>query len=76
MPNLALMVVGVCLVGKALSYQFDSAIAPNTSIILPPPQTLTNGNITSLIDPCTVNITTVVQSLVLPAAELPSALIT
>ena len=40
-------------------------------MILPPPQNLTHGNLTALIDPCFLTLNTTVESLLIPVKDLP-----
>jgi hypothetical protein len=50
----------LCGLVAVLGYQFDSAKDPNHPVILPPPQEMTFGNGSALIDPCFFQIYTAV----------------
>jgi hypothetical protein len=49
------------LISSAVTYQFDSAKDPGYPVLLPPPQKITFGNDTGLIDPCFFNVNVTVR---------------
>ena len=44
--------LALCGLAAVSGYQFDTAREPSYPVILPPPQEITYGNGTTLIDPC------------------------